>query len=389
MSGAMKAQRRIGVGPCRTVAALWLAGATISAIAEPAVAQQVPPPAPAVTVVAAVRKNVTPAVTFTGRIEAIDKVDLRARVSGYLEERRFTEGGEVQQGQLLFMIEKATYAAEVAQIKAAVSRAEASLRLAKIDLNRQEELLRKQVVPQAKVDESRAKHDEQLADLQRNQASLEQATINLEYTEVRAPIAGQIGRSRFAVGNYVTPESGTLATIVSREPMYVMFPVTQRELLAMHRTAVESGGNPRAVKISIRLADGSLYGHTGAVDFVDVQVSPDTDSVAVRAKLPNPERLLIDGQLVTVVVETATSRSALLVPQQALQFDQTGYFVLTIDGENRVKVRPVGIGPAPAGEVEITSGLQEGERVIVEGIQKIRPNQVVQAVELKGGGSTP
>jgi membrane fusion protein (multidrug efflux system) len=350
----------------------------IGVTAGPAIAQPPPPQAPAVTVVAVARKNITPSVTFTGRVEAIDKVDLRARVNGYLEERRFTEGGEVQ----------ASYAAEVAQLKAAVRRSEASLQLAKIDLNRQEELLRKQVVPQAKVDESRAKYEEQLADLQRNQASLEQATINLEYTEIHAPMAGQIGRSRFAVGNYVTPESGTLATIVSRDPMYVTFPVTQRELLAMYRGAVQSGRDPRAVKISIRLADGSAYGHTGAVDFVDVQVDPETDSVAVRAKLPNPERLLIDGQLVTVVVEIATPRAALIVPQQALQFDQRGYFVLTVDDANRVKVRPVGIGPAPEGEVEITTGLQEGERVIVEGIQKVRPDQVVQVSEAKGGTST-
>ena len=360
----------------------------IGTIVQPAIAQQTPPP-PAVTVVAVVRKDVTPSVSFTGRIEAIDKVDLRARVAGYLEERHFTEGGEVQKGQLLFTIEKATYAAEVAQLNAATRRAEAALRLAKIDLDRQEELLRKQVVPQAKVDESRAKYEEQMANLQGTQASLDQAKINLEYTEIRAPIAGQIGRSIFSVGNYVTPESGTLATIVSRDPMYVTFPVTQRELLAMYRTAVTSGSDPRAVKISVRLGDGSLYEHTGSVNFVDVQVSPETDTVAVRAKLPNPQRLLIDGQLVTAVVETATPRSALLMPQQALQFDQTGYFVLTVDRENRVKVRPVGIGPATAGEVEVTSGLEEGERVIVAGIQKIRPNQVVQATEATGRPSTP
>jgi membrane fusion protein (multidrug efflux system) len=377
------AKRRL----CNRIAASVLVGLAAGLLAvspRPSAGQQrAAAPPPAVTVIAAARKDITPSVTFTGRIEAVDRVDLRARVEGYLEKQHFEEGGEVQAGQLLYTIEKDTYAAQVAQLRATVSRAESSLRLAKIDLDRQEELLRKQVVPQAKVDESRAKYGETQADLQRQQAALEQSKINLKYTEVYAPLSGQIGRSRFSVGNYLTPTSGTLASIVSRDPIYVTFPVTQRELLIMHRRAVESGSDPRAIKIRLRLADASLYDHSGTVDFVDIQVNPETDSVAVRAKMPNPQRILIDGQLVTVVVETAVPRSALLVPQQALQFDQTGYFVLIVDNENRVKVRPVGIGPAPEGEVEITSGLQEGDRVVIEGIQKVRPEQIVQIAEAK------
>lgn len=340
-------------------------------------------PAPAVAVVAAARKNITPSATFTGRIEAIDRVDLRARVEGYLETRQFTEGGEVKAGQLLFTIEKDTYVAAVAQAKATVSRAESSLRLAKIELDRQDELVRRQVASQQKLDEARAKYGETDADLQRQRATLDQAQINLKYTEIYSPIAGQIGRSKFSIGNYLTPESGTLATVVSRDPMYVTFPVTQRELLAMRERAREAGVDARAVKVRLRLADGSLYDQFGTVDFVDIQVSAETDSVTVRAEVPNPQRLLIDGQLITAVVETAVPKSALLVPQQALQFDQTGYFVLVVDAENKVKVKPVGIGPAPEGQVEITSGLQEGDRVITEGIQKVRPEQVVQVADTK------
>ncbi|HEX8026900.1 MAG TPA: efflux RND transporter periplasmic adaptor subunit, partial [Vicinamibacterales bacterium] len=234
------------------------------------------------------------------------------------------------------------------------------------------------------LDEARAKYGETDADLQRQRASLDQAQINLKYTEVFSPIAGQIGRSKFTVGNYITPDSGTLATIVSRDPMYVTFPVTQRELLAMRKAAAEAGVDARAVKVRLRLADASMYDQVGTLNFVDITVSAETDSVTVRAQVPNPQRILIDGQLVTAVVETAVPKSALLVPQQALQFDQTGYFVLVVDKENKVKVRPVGIGPAPEGQVEITTGLQEGERVITEGIQKVRPEQVVQVAETKG-----
>jgi membrane fusion protein (multidrug efflux system) len=336
-------------------------------------------------VVAAVRKDVTPSTSFTGRVEAIDRVELRARVEGYLETRQFQEGGEVTEGQLLFTIEKATYVAEVAQQRATVSRAEATVRLAKIELDRQSELLRRQVAPQAKVDEALAKYGEAQADLQRQQAMLQQTEINLKYTEVYSPIAGQIGRSRFSIGNYVTPSSGTLATVVSRDPIYATFPVTQRELLAMRKAATESGVDPRAGTIRLRLADGTFYDQSGTVDFVDIQVSQETDSVTVRAKLPNPKRALIDGQLVTIVVETSVPRSALLVPQQALQFDQTGYFVLIVDPESRVKVRPVGIGAGPDGQVEITTGLQEGDRVITAGIQKVRPDQQVQIAEAASG----
>lgn len=351
-------------------------------------AQQRPAPPPSVSVVAAVRKDVTPSTSFTGRVEAIDRVELRARVEGYLETRQFQEGGEVTEGQLLFTIEKATYVAEVAQQRATVSRAEATVRLAKIELDRQSELLRRQVAPQAKVDEALAKYGEAQADLQRQQAMLQQTEINLKYTEVYSPIAGQIGRSRFSIGNYVTPSSGTLATVVSRDPIYATFPVTQRELLAMRKAATESGVDPRAGTIRLRLADGTFYDQSGTVDFVDIQVSQETDSVTVRAKLPNPKRSLIDGQLVTVIVETSTPRSALLVPQQALQFDQSGYFVLIVDAESRVKVRPVGIGAGPEGQVEITAGLQDGDRVITAGVQKVRPDQLVQIAEA-ASGATP
>ena len=350
--------------------------------AESSDAQKGAPP-PAVSVVPATRKDITPSTTFSGRVEAIDRVDLRARVAGYLESRQFTEGGEVKQGQLLFTIEKDTYVAAVTQAEGTVKRAEASVRLAKIELDRQQELLRRQVASQQKVDEAQAQFGETQGDLQRQQAELDQAQINLRYTEIFSPIAGQIGRSTYSIGNYLTPESGTLATVVSRDPMHVTFPVTQRELLAMRRIAREAGVDARAVKVMLRLADGSLYDQYGTVNFVDIQVNPETDTVTVRAEVPNPQRTLIDGQLITAVVETAVPRSALLVPQQALQFDQTGYFVLIVDNENKVKVRPVGIGPAPEGQVEIKQGLKEGERVITEGIQKVRPDQVVQIAESK------
>lgn len=337
-------------------------------------------PVPAVTVAAAVRKEVRPSMTFTGRVQAIDKVDLRARVPGYLEKQLFQDGSQVQAGQLMFIIEQAPYEAEVAKIKADLEGAQADLQNAKAEFGRIAELNKKGFSTPAKLDETRSKMGLAQGSVDKDQAALDQAKLNLSYTEVRTPVSGQVGQRAYSVGNYVQPTSGTLATVVSRDPIYASFPVTQRGLLDIRRRADEQGVSARAVTVRLRLADGRLYDEAGVVDFVDVEVNQATDSVTVRAKFPNPKGWLIDGQLVTAVVEAATPTTALLIPQQALQFDQTGYFVLTVDPASHVKVQPVGIGAGHDTNLEITSGLKEGDRVIVEGIQKVRPDQVVTAV---------
>jgi membrane fusion protein (multidrug efflux system) len=341
----------------------------------PASSQAAPPPA--VTVVSVVRESIAPTTSFTGRVEAVDTVDLRARVAGFLEQRLFVEGADVAVGDLLFILEKAPYEAQVEQIKATVARAEATLQLATIDRKRQQELVKRQAAAQAKLDESVAKEGEARADLQRQKAELQQAELDLSYTEIRAPIAGRIGQAVFSVGDYVTPESGALATIVSQDPITVLFPVTQRELLEVRKKSGEAQRDPRAIPVRVELADGSQYQHAGTIDFVDVQADPGTDTVTIRAELKNPDRLLIDGQVVGVVVETAAPEPVLLVPQQALQADQQGVFVLVVDTEDKVQVRRIAIGRSLEGRTIVSSGLEEGERVITEGVQKVRPGQVV------------
>jgi len=340
-------------------------------------------PAPAVIVATVVQKEIRPVMTFTGRVQAIDKVELRARVPGYLDKQLFEDGAKVESGRLMFLIEQAPYQAEVAQMKGTVAGAEADLRNAKAEFGRQDELVRRGYSTPQKLDEARAKLGTAQGTLDRQQAALEQAKINLSYTEVRTPISGRVGQRNYSIGNYVQPSSGTLATVVSNDPIYVMFPVTQRELLDIRRRAQEQGVSPRDVDVRLRLADGQLYDQTGAVDFVDVEVNQATDSVNVRAKFPNAQSWLIDGQLVTVLMEGAKPSPAIVVPQQALQFDQTGYFVLTVDAENKVKVQPVGIGGGYETDVTITSGLKVGDRVITDGVQKVRPGQVVAPAEAK------
>jgi membrane fusion protein (multidrug efflux system) len=346
---------------------------------QPAQAPAGPPPA--VTVVKAVQEDIKPQYRFTGRIEAIFKVDLRARVDGFLEKRLFTEGADVKEGDLLFSIEKGLYQAAVDEAKAGIVTAEASLKLADVEFVRQSELVQKNVGAQARLDEATAKQGEARGTLLAQRAALERAQLNLSYTDIRAPIAGRIGRANIAAGNFVGPSSGPLATIVSQDPIYVGFPVTQREILAYRKEK----SSPAEVVVFVQLADGSRYAHPGKINFLDVTVNQGTDTVLVRASFANPERTLVDGQLVAVVLEGGNPQNVVVVPGQSLQLDQGGAFVLVVDDENKVQVRRVEIGGPRGTNMILRKGLKAGERVVTEGIQRVRPGQVVNATEMKPG----
>src|SRR3954451_4517698 len=364
---------RIGLlGPLAASMAVWPCSSY---------AQQAPAAAPAVTVVKVEQRDITPSTSFSGRIEAMDKVELRARVDGFLEKRLFTEGQDVKEGDLLFVIEKAPYQADIENVDAATARSQPTLDQAEIEQRRQAELVKRQATAQAILDDKIARSAEARAGLRKQQAAMTTAELNLGYTDVKAPIAGRIGRSNFSVGNFVGPQSGTLATIVSQDPMYVTFPVTQRQLLAVRKEGEAGGQDPKKMAVNVQLADGSRYGEVGHLNFVDVQVNQGTDTVQVRATLPNPKGVLVDGQLVTVVVETAGPQAALVIPQQAVQIDQAGRFVLKVDGENKVQVQRITVGAEREGYYVVTNGLTEGERVITEGLQKVRPGMTVDAAE--------
>ncbi len=282
--------------------------------AETSAATPASPP-PAVTVISLQPTEVTPGFGFNGRVVAVDEVQLRARVTGFLEQRRFEEGADVQAGDLLFVIEKAPYQAVVEQRRAELASAEANRANTAVQLQRGEELVKNNNIPKAEVDQRRAADQMAAAAILEAQAALEQAEINLGYTEIHAPIAGRIGRADLSVGNLVGPDSGVLATIVSQDPIYVTFPVTQRQLLA-HRG---ERGDP---VVRVTLPDGTLYEHPGTLNFLDVQVDPGTDTVTVRGELPNPDRVLVDGQFVGVRVERGEPERVLAVPQASLQVDQ-------------------------------------------------------------------
>jgi membrane fusion protein (multidrug efflux system) len=342
-----------------------------------AMAQGAPPPAVSVTPV--VSRQVTETGGYVGRIVAIDKVDIVARVAGFIEERNFTEGQQVKAGDLLFRIEQDTYKAAVDQQSANLAKAKATEVNANLQLQRAQTLVKNQNVPQSTVDQLEAVELAAKADVLQAQALLEQAQINLNYTEIHAAIGGRIGVANFTKGNLVGPSSGTLATIVSQDPIYVTFPASEADVIAYRqRVAASVDKNPH-LKIHIKLPNGTSYTEAGQTNFLDVQVSPDTDTVVVRAQLPNPDGILMPGGVVAVSVERAAPVSALEVPQSAVQLDQAGRYVLVVDDAKKVEVRRITIGSEQGRNVVVRTGLKEGDLVIVEGIQKVQPGQTVSA----------
>jgi membrane fusion protein (multidrug efflux system) len=310
-------------------------------------------------------------------VAAIDKVDVVARISGFINERNFTEGQQVKTGDLLFRIEPDTYKAAVDQQNANLAKAKATEVNANLQLQRGQELVRNQNIPQSEVDQRAANAQAAHADVMQAQALLEQAKINLGYTEIRSPIDGRIGPANFTVGNLVSPSSGTLATIVSQDPIYVTFQASEADVIEYkHRIAASADKNPH-VTIHIKLPNGIVYPHPGRTNLLDVQVQPDTDTILVRAQLPNPEGMLIPGGIIGVMVERGAPQALLVVPQSAIQLDQAGHYVMVVGPDKKVEQRRITTGIEQGRDIVVTQGLKEGELVIVEGIQKVHPGQVV------------
>ncbi|MCB1884795.1 MAG: efflux RND transporter periplasmic adaptor subunit [Geminicoccaceae bacterium] len=343
-------------------------------------------PPPAVTVEPAREADIKPQTEFSGRVEAVDKVELRARVEGFLEARLFEEGAEVEKGQKLFTIEKGPYEASLAEAQAALASARADYDLAQQEQKRQKELVSRRAVAQAQLDQANAQLAGAEAAIKSREAALRTAQLNVSYTDIKAPIDGKIGRAAYSVGDLVGPSSGPLATIVSQDPIYATFTITQRQLLQARQEMRDEGVDPSRFTIRLRLADGSLYDKTGTIGFIGNQVDPNTDSLTVRAKLPNPDGDLIDGQLVQVIAETEKASQVLVVPQKAVGLDQIGRYVLTVGKDDTVAQTRVEVGETTGPDVIVTKGLKPGDLVITEGLQKARPGSKVNPTRK---GETP
>ena len=350
-------------------------------------AQPAPAGPPAVGVVRAERQQITQTDEFIGRIQSIGRVALVARVSAYLEKRLFVEGSEVKKGDLLYLLEQPPFQAQVDADKANVEQLEAQHTYAQQQLARAQYLLKTPAGLEQSVDQTIANERSLAAQVAAAKAQLETAQINLGYTEIRAPIDGKISATEVTEGNAVSPTSGTLANLVSQDPMYVLYPVPVRAGLDL-RNRYDAIGGFNAVVLKLRLPDGQIYGQTGKLDYVSPTVATSTDTITVRAVIPNPRltgvpanspapRELFDGEFVTVMIEGVQPITVLAIPRAAVLSDQQGDYVYVVDAQNKAQIRRIQLGQSTPSTAVVTNGLTEGEMVISEGLQRARPDEVV------------
>ena len=362
--------------------ALFLATLVLEAEAQPA-----PSGPPAVGVVRVARQDITQSNEFVGRIQSIGRVSLVARVTAFLEKREFVEGAEVKQGDLLYQLEQPPFQAQVDFNKANVAQLEAQHTFAAQQLARAGYLLKTPAGRQQEVDQTISNEHSLAAQVAAAQAQLATAEINLGYTEIRAPIDGKISATAVTEGNVVSPNSGTLATLVSQDPMYVNFPVALRTALELRDKYVPKGGF-NAVVIRLRLPTGKIYKQVGHLDYLSPTIDQNTDTITLRGVIPNPVlvaaepgqptlRELTDQEFVTVLLEGVQPVSVLAIPRAAVLSDQQGDYVYTVDKQNRAQIRRIHLGQSTPSTAIVTSGLNEGELVISEGVQRARPSEVV------------
>src|SRR5436190_11164743 len=376
IDGATPASGRAALAKKETAMRVSITAAVlICGFVAAAFAQQPAPTVVPVGTVAAERKPITKTVDFVGRIQAIDRVEVHARITGYLENVKFKEGEFVKDGQPLYQIEKDLFQAAVDQAQGAVEASKAKKLFTAIQYGRAEQLMKTSAGTVASRDQALTADRAADAQILIDQANLDTAKTNLGYTEIVSPITGKIGRTVITKGNVVSPQSGTLTSIVSQDPMYVLFPVSQRQLTR----AREAGhmAEITGIKARLRFPDGSTSDPVGQIDFIDVTVDRATDTVQVRAVFPNPSGVLIDGQLVAVNLEAGKPQEQVVVPQAALITDQQGVYVFVVEA-SKVAIRRVKTGGPSGDDMVVTEGLSGGEEVIVEGLQTIRVGVSVQ-----------
>ncbi len=337
---------------------------------------------PAVGVLQVHREPVLQTSEYVGRIQAIDSVALVARITGFLEQRLFTEGSEVKSGQLLYVIEQPPFQAQVEADQGTLVQAQANAAFAAAQFERQRNLLNTPAGQRSNYDQTLATQRADEAAVLSAGANLKTAQINLGYTEVRAPVDGRITATAVNQGNVVSPSSGTLATIVTQDPMYVVFPVAERDVAALEQRYLHAGGLGSA-EIRVRLSNGQVYKEVGKLDYVSPNVSNTTDTITLRAKIPNPkqagtgtgatgDRTLVDGQFVTALISAPQPISLITVPQSAVLADQQGSYVFTVGADDVVHRTNIHTGEQTGTNVAVLSGLADGATVVVEGLQRVR-----------------
>jgi membrane fusion protein (multidrug efflux system) len=341
-----------------------------------------PPPPPEVNVIKPVAQPITVSEDFVGQTEAVNTVEIRARVSGILERQGFEDGARVKRGDLLFVIDPQPFIAALAQAKAALAQAQASHTNSKQNLERIRPLLADLAISQQDLDTAVAREGTDAANVEAARAQVRTAELNLEYTTIHAPRDGVISKALIKPGGLVNASTTLLTTLYSVDPMYVNFTVSEQKLMQMQRQLKRNPGEEkgRLPPFRLKLADGTENKLSGTLNFVDAAVDPKSGTVQVRVQVANPERLLRAGQLVRVIFPSLEPLNAILIPQQAVQELQGKRSVFVVDAESKAQYREITANIRQGNNWVVESGIAPGETVIVEGIQKVRPGGPVKAV---------
>jgi membrane fusion protein, multidrug efflux system len=375
--------RRLAVPGALSVVVLSLGALTFGRKKEPPPA----PPLPAVTVAPVEQREISGWDEFTGRLEAVDAVEIRPRVSGSITRVTFAEGKEVKKGELLFEIDPRPYRAELARAQAELERARSAAALAKSDLQRAGKLVEAQAISREEYDSRTSAETQGGATVRAAEAAVETARLNLEWTRVRSPIAGRVSNALVTPGNLVQagpPTATLLTTVVSLDPMYLYFDSDEQTYLRYAALANSSGTNWRNAKLPVYLglANESGFPHEGRLNFVDNQVDPNTGTIRTRAVFSNRSRALTPGLFARVKLVGNQKENALLVRDAAIGTDQDRKFVLVLGKGDTLAYRPIVPGRLTDDGLRIvTSGIQPGDKVVVNGLMRVRPGVKVTAID--------
>ncbi len=343
-------------------------------------AAEAPPAPPQVSVAKVIEKPITEFDEFTGRFTAVDRVELRPRVSGYISSVNFTEGHEVKKGEVLFVIDPRPYDAEYKRAAAELARAKTQLSLAQSEFERAKTLLDARAISKEEFDARVSGAAQATANVQAADAALDAAKLNLTFTQVRAPISGLVSKAEVTAGNLVTTDQTLLTTLVSIDPIYVEFEGDEQVYLkynALARAGLRPSSRDAKNPVWVGLADEQETPHQGVMVFVDNELNPATGTIRARGQFSNKDRRFTPGMFARVKLVGSAEYNAILINDSAVSTDQSNKYVLEVNADNKVEYRAVKLGPVVDGLRVVREGLAPGDSIVVNGLQRVRPGMPV------------